>query len=343
MDSVTQTSFTLPKWDAKKKSSTFIGLILLAAVGLVVYSYVLPWLLGIVWGTIELVVGGCILAFILAIVTNKKFWRGMHYLTEGIARYSLGLVIELNPFEILLEQVEAGEKNREDLKKQGDKLRAQQQSLAMQVDDNDKIMHQSAGEIKVAQQILTKDPENFQTQLDLQTSTTNFTNAKDFIDQVKPLLTQISKMADFTDKAYRKSGVELQNARSTIKIKKAQFDAVTTGSAAMASAMKAFFGDGALNQDADQALDALRMDVARKLGTIKSAIDVTSGVMSHNDLRDAAKMNVALDAVDKFDLDSFSYSNAIGDGAPGAAMKAIPMNVDISNNNRYDSFLKTKK
>lgn len=342
MDSVTTSNFKLPTWDAKKKSSAFIGLLLLGAVGFFLYTKILPWLLGIVWGTVELVVGGIGLAFLLGIVTSKKFWRGMHYLTQGIARYTLGIIIELNPFEILREQLEAADKDRESLKVQGDKLRAQQQSLSMQVEDNDKIMRQSASEIKTAQAILLKTPDNFQTQLDLQTSSTNFTNSKEFIDQVKPLLNDISKLADFTDKAYRKSGVEIANAKSTLKIKKAQFDAVTTGSAAMASAMKAFFGRPELNADAEQALDVLRNDIAKKIGGIKSAISITSDVMSHNDLRDAAKMSVAVDAVNNFDLDAnFDYSQSLTNGP--SAMKMDAAQIAAPQTNRYADFLNTKK
>lgn len=342
MDSVTTTNFSLPKWDAKKKSSTFIGLILLGVVGFYIYIKILPWLVNIVWDTISLVIGGGILAFLLAILTSKKFWRGMHYLTEGIARYTLGIIIELNPFEILREQLEAADKDREQLKVQGDKLRAQQQSLSMQVEDNDKVMRQSAAEIKTAQQILAKTPDNFQTQLDIQTSSTNFTNSKEFIDQVKPLLNDINKLADFTDKAYRKSGVEIANAKSTLKIKKAQFDAVTTGSAAMASAMKAFFGHPDLNSDADQALDMLRNDIAKKIGGIKSAISITSDVMSHNDLRDAAKMSIAVDSVNNFDLDAnFDYSQSLGNGA--SSIKVDAAQIAAPNSNRYADFLNNKK
>lgn len=344
MDSVTTTNFALPKWDAKKKSSTFIGLILLAAVGLVVYTYVLPWLLGIVWGTIELVAGGLILAFVLAIVTNKKFWRGMHYLTEGIARCTLGFVIELNPFEILLEKVEEGEKDANKLKKHGEELKAQQIDLAQKIQDKNQEMKQAAAEVQVCQKTLAKNPNDFDAQLQLTTSSTNFANAKEYIDQLNPLSNSVTQMADFADKAYRKAIVELKNQRSTIQMNRDRFAIVTSANAAMSSAVKAFFGNDDMNHDADQALESLKKNLAKQLGSIKSNISLTTEAMNHIDVRDAAKMSLAVDAAKQFEIDqNMDYSHTIGNSNGVTGLDQGQLTIGASPVNKYADFLNTKK
>jgi len=186
---------------------------------------------------------------------------------------------------------------------------------------------------------LAKNPDNFDSQLQLQTSSTNFSNAKDFIDQVKPLLNDITKLVDFTDKAYKKSGVELLNAKNTIKIRKATYDAVTTGSMAMKKAMGAFFGNSNLNNDADKALEVLRNDVAQKIGSIKSAISITNDVMNQNDLRDAAKVSLAAETALKFENDAnFDYPSATGTSQ--SSLKIDAGQISTSPDNKYLDFLK---
>jgi len=336
---IINSNFSLPKWDSKKISTVIIALALLGGVGFLFYTYILPWLLTIVWGTVQLIVAAVVAVFLLGIVTNSKFWRGMNYLCEGIARWTLGLVIEMNPFNILYLQVENAEKEREQLKVQGDKLKAQEQSLITQVDENNKTMQQSAAEIKILKERLAANPNNFDSQLQLQTSSTNFANAKEFIDQVKPLLNDITKLVDFTDKAYKKSGVELLNAKNTIKIRKATYDAVTTGSMAMKKAMGAFFGKTNLNNDADKALEVLRNDVAQKIGTIKSAISVTNDIMNQNDLRDAAKINLAAETALQFENDAnFNYPASSGDSPSSFSLGQGQ--ISTSQENKYIDFLK---
>lgn len=344
MDSVTKSNFKLPTWDAKKISTTTIGIGLLAVLGFYVYSKILPWLLGIVWGTVELVIGGVIAFALVYIVCSKRFWRGMHYLLEGFTRYTLGLVIEMNPFEILLEQVEDGEKNAKKLKVHGDEMKAQQISLTTEIAEKNEDMRQSAAQIKVCQKTLAATPGDFQAGLDLQTSSTNFTNAKEYIDSLQPMQSSVSQMADFADKAYRKSMAELANQRNTIKMNKQKFAIVTSANAAMSSAVKAFFGDDDRNRDADQALDAIKRNLAKQLGNIKSNIELTSEAMSHIDLRDAAKMSLAVDAANQFEIDqNMDYSSTLDASKGILGLDQQRLIAGASPVNKYADFLNTKK
>jgi len=313
-----KSNFSLPEWDAKKISGRFIALALFAGLGLLFYVYILPFLLKMVWDTIHLAIGAVILAFILITLFNKKFWRGLGYLSEAIAQGTLGFAIEMNPWNILYDQVENSERDREELFKQGERLKAQDSKLTSQLNENDKIMTQAQAEIKICKQRLSEHPNDLDTQLALETSTTNFNNSKDFIDGVKPISNDIKKLVDFADKAYRKSGVALQNAKNTIKIQKAKYDAVTTASVAMKKAMRAFTGNTDLNNDADLALEKLRKDVSEKIGGIKSAIQITSQIMDKQDLQDAAKVSLAVDTAEKMDMDkTFTYSSSVNTSSAG--------------------------
>lgn len=326
--------FELQNLDPKKTWGTIMTVVILGGLALLFYMFILPFLLSVVWGTIQLVIGIAIAVVLLMILTNPKFWRGIHYFSEAVAQSVLGWAIEMNPWNILNLQIEQAEKDRDQLRIHGEKLKAQQSSLRMQLEDNEKVMRQAQEEVRICQATLDKNPNDFDTQLALETSSTNFTNAKDFIDGVKPVANDVDKLVAFADKAYRKSGVALTNSRNTIKIQKAKYDAVTTASATMGKAMKAFTGNADLNSDADKAIQKIREDVANKIGGIKSAIEITSQVMNSQDLKDAAKVSIAAQTANKMNVDStFDYSDSV-------QTSAGQLEAGTDNNNKYMNYLK---
>lgn len=333
---IVKSSFELPKWDAKKTWGIIMMVVILGGLGLLFYMYILPFLLSVVWGTIQLVVGIAIAIVLLMILTNPKFWRGIRYFSEAVAQGTLGWAIEMNPWNILNLQVEEAEKDRDQLRIHGEKLKAQESSLQLQLEENERNLRQAQEEVKICQARLQKNPDDFDTQLALETSATNFNNAKDFIDAVKPVANDVKNLVIFADKAYRKSGVALLNSKNTIKIQKAKYDAVTTASATMGKAMKAFTGNTELNTDADTAIQKIRQDVANKIGGIKSAIQITSQAMNAQDLKDAAKVSIAAQTATQLDVDNtFNYSDTVQTSAG-----KLNVNADDGGKNKYLDYLK---
>ena len=332
---IVKSTFELPTWDAKKTWGIIMMVVLFAGLGFLFYLYILPFLLSVVWGTVQLIVGIAVAIFLLMILTNAKFWRGIRYFSEAIAQGTLGWAIEMNPWNILNLQVEEAEKDRDQLRIHGEKLKAQETSLQLQLEENERNLRQAQEEVKICQSRLLKNPEDFDTQLALETSATNFNNAKDFIDAVKPVANDVKNLVIFADKAYRKSGVALLNSKNTIKIQKAKYDAVTTASATMGKAMKAFTGNTELNTDADTAIQKIRQDVANKIGGIKSAIQITSQAMNAQDLKDAAKVSIAAQTATQLDVDStFNYSDSIQTSAG-----KIEAGSDDGGKNKYLDYL----
>jgi hypothetical protein len=333
---IIKSNFELPKGDAKKTWGTIMTLAILGALAVLFYIYVLPFLLSVVWGTVQLVIGIAIAIVLLMILTNRKFWRGIRYFSEAIAQGTLGWAIEMNPWNILNLQVEEAEKDREQLRIHGEKLKGQETSLKLQLEENERNLRQAQAEVKICQAKLQKNPDDFDTQLALETSATNFNNAKDFIEGVKPVENDVKNLVVFADKAYRKSGVALLNSKNTIKIQKAKYDAVTTASATMSKAMKAFTGNTDLNSDADKAIQKIREDVANKIGGIKSAIQITSQAMNAQDLKDAAKVSMAAQTATQLDVDkTFNYSDSIQASASNIATPGSGKN---DGSNKYLDF-----
>lgn len=334
-------AFELPKGDPKKTWGTIMTLVILAGLALLFYMYILPFLLSVVWGTVQLIIGIAVAIVLLMILTNKKFWRGIHYFAEAVAQGTLGWAIEMNPWNILNLQIEQAEKDREQLRIHGEKLKAQETSLQLQLEENERNLRQAQEEVKLCQNKLQRTPDDFDTQLALETSATNFNNAKDFIDAVKPVANDVKNLVVFADKAYRKSGVALLNSKNTIKIQKAKYEAVTTASATMGKAMKAFTGNTELNTDAETAINKIRQDVANKIGGIKSAIQITSQAMNAQDLKDAAKVSIAAQTANQLDVDrTFNYSDSIQSSA--GKIEDVASNIS-DGKNKYLDFFNDKK
>ena len=143
-----------PGWFAEPKNvaTTIIGVSLFAGLAYGFLTFVLPWLVTVTWNLVNLVIGGVILGFLLMIVTNKKFWRALRYFSEFIANYTIGLAIELNPFNILQLKIEQGYKDRNTLYQQVCKLKGKQSELMDKLSEKEKELQLNVQKVKILQQ-----------------------------------------------------------------------------------------------------------------------------------------------------------------------------------------------
>jgi hypothetical protein len=312
-----------------------MGLGVLAVLGLVTYAYILPFLNKVVWGTAQLAIGIGVASVLLYILTSKKFWVRTRMIIDTLGEILFSKFIEMNPFTILQLQLDKAEKDREDLLSQNKLLQGQQSKLSGQLEESKTNMRISAQEVEICQKRLRANPQDEDAALALETATITFNNSKDFVDTVQPIYSDIGKLVTFTEKAYRKSGNALKNARTTIIMQKAKYDAVTAGSSAMKKALRAFTGDPEMNKAGSIALEKLRTDIANKVGVIRTTIKATSDIMNERDLRDAAKVNLATQTVESLNIDSSL------DYTPSVEIMTSASNVGkVENKNKYLDYLK---
>jgi len=309
-----------PGWFSEPKNiaTTIIGLSLFAGLAYGFAVYVLPWLITVTWNLINLIIGGAVLGFLLMIVTNRKFWRAIRYFSEFIANYTIGIAIELNPFNILQMKIEQGYKDRNTLFQQSAKLKGKQSELMDKLGDKEKELQLNAQKVKILQQEKT-NPR----QIDLYAN--NILRCREYIDNVSPIVGDLNKLIKFSETAYEESGIMLEDAKLDLEAKKDLYYSVTTGLSAVTSAMKAFKGDDELNQDAEKALAILKQQIGEKIGHIKSAIDVTQRFMDDKVLEDKAKSAQAIELINRFNLDTdFNYSkDALNTNSDNGKLKGV--------------------
>ena len=294
-----------PGWwsEPKNIATAVIGLSLFAGLAYGFLTYVLPWLVTVTWNLVNLIIGGVIMGFLLMIVSSRKFWRALKYFSAFIANYTIGLAIELNPFNILQAKIDQGYKDRETLFRQSGRLKGKQSELKEKLGDKEKELQLNIKKVK----ILQSENANHR-QIDLYAN--NVIRCREYIDNVMPIVSDLNKLISFADAAYEESGIMLEDAKLDLEAKKDLYYSVTTGLSAVTSAMKAFKGDDELNQDAERALAILKVNIGEKIGHIKSAIDVTSRFMDDKTLEDKAKSAQALELINSFDMGKdFNYSD----------------------------------
>jgi hypothetical protein len=292
-----------PGWFAEPKNiaTTVIGLSLAAGLAYGFLTFVLPWLVTVTWNLVNLIIGGAVVGFLLMIVTNRKFWRALKYFSEFIANYTIGIAIELNPFNILEAKIDQGYKDRKTLFQQSSKLKGKQSELMDKLTEKEKELKLNAQKVKILQ-----TEKGNPRQIDLYAN--NVLRCREYIDNVSPIVGDLEKLTKFTDLAYEESGIMLEDAKLDLEAKKDLYYSVTTGLSAVSSAMKAFKGDDELNRDAEKALAILKERIGEKIGHIKTAIDVTSRFMDDQILEDKAKSAQAVELINNFDLNKdFNY------------------------------------
>lgn len=329
--------FKLP--DPKKGAGRVLGLGLLAGVGLMTYYFILPFLLTIVWGTIQLAVGIVVAAVLLYILMNPSFWKRLRIILDTLGEILFRGFVEMNPFTIMELQVNKSEDDREDLKKQTEKLKGQEDKLKTQLLEEEKIMKLAVEKIEICKKRVRSNPSDFEAPMELESATNEWNNSNDFIEKVSPIYHDITKLVSIVDRAYIKSGFALKDARNTIRKQRATYEAVTTGDKAMKRALRAFTGDPDMNKAGAIALEALKKDISNKVGAIKNSIQLTSQIMNERDLNDAAKVNLAVKKAEELDLDAtFQVVSSVLHSSP--ELSRIPEASKVSKNNKYLDQLK---
>jgi hypothetical protein len=298
--------------DIKKVTGNIFVIAILGALGLLAWAYLLPFLNGIVWGTLELAIGVVAGALLFFILSSGKFWRSLKYLGEFTGQFLLGWLIEMNPFGILQYRLDQTAEAIKDMLKYKAKLEGKAAELKEKIDANDKELNiaiQSKNILQAKSSLTDNESDNLEMALGTITSNT------EYIEGIKPVYNDILRLLDYTSRGYRTASLELEKSKKDLSKKRDLYETVTTASATVKKVWKALLGDDNLNSDADKAIEALRKDIGAKIGAIKTGIKATSTFMDGKDLENAAKLKATLTKLNDVDLTQQNYSDTLNDSA----------------------------
>lgn len=263
-------------------------------------------LLTLVGDLIGLSILGAVLGVILYILFDKRTWQRLGYLYEAILEISLGWLVDFDPFVIFRHQIEEKEKDRETLKEEGNKVEGKKIELQEKIAIETQKAGKAQASIEVLKDTLKKnlseedrDDANGQIQLQVR----NFGRSQEYIQTVTPYVADLSKISAFAKKAYKLSGLAIEDAKQELQMRQDMFSAVNSGERALQNAVKAFAGNSQTNRDAEFALNRIREKVGVKVANIHNCIDLTSQYMNAIELSNAADAKQIMAKIDSFNVE----------------------------------------
>jgi len=257
------------------KFGVVAGLGILALIG----YYVLPVLTGIVWNTINFGIALVCLAIFLYCVTNRKLRLSLFYFYEILMKKLVGVVIELDPFIIAEDYLEDMEEQREKLYKQSIDVDAQKEKINMKIKEKKDEINKLMSKAQVAKE-KNMLPE-------LGNATRQIGRLNEYIAQLTPIHENLYRIGDYLTKIHKNSAYLIEDAKNELELKKDLYKSVTSGNAALNSALKIFKGDPEKKLLVEQSMEFLKEDIAGKLASMKKAISYSADFMQSIDLDNA--------------------------------------------------------
>ena len=299
-----------------------------AGLGAVGY-WALPFLTAIVWNTINfgIACGAGFLFFLL--VTNKPLRLRIQAIWDILMKYTLGLIIQWDPFILAEDQILDMKKQREKVNDLlTDEVGKEKQRIQMTMAEKQKELMKckntvDAGKGKTGYEGIVGNAANQAQRCD------------EFIKALTPIYEDLCKTYNYLSTIYEKSAYMILDAEQELETKKQLFRAVTAGSKALNAAVKLFKGDPEKQLMAEQAMSMLKDDIAQKVSRMKRAISCTSEYMKSIDLETASAQQGGMKFLENFDPEKeFKLVTEAGKKPAPLAVGQVP------DANQYDNLIR---
>ena len=297
------------EWFSNPKNlvATIIAGILGCFVFYLFATHLLPWLVNVTWNLVNLIAGIVVVGCLLMIVTNKKFWRAVKYLSEFIGRYTLGFVIEMDPFMILEMKIETAIKDREKLKLAGHKVSGKKIELETKIKNKQKDFEntvRNAETLKAKVQELINKGNQSEASIvagDYQVQATKVTQIKDYIEALTPIAQNLGFLEIHYQKVYKLCGTRIEISKNELSIGRDQYESVMSGAGVARAAWRALSGNDDLNRDAELALNSIQRKVSESLAESKYTMDLTNDIIRSIERDNFTRAKEGIDLIKKME------------------------------------------
>jgi hypothetical protein len=260
---------------------------IIAGIGmLVVIGYFLiPILTTVTWNILNFGIALAAVGAFLYVVTHKKLRLSLFYFYESLMKKLVGLVIQMDPFIIAENYIESMEHEREKLYAQSLEVDTQKEKIELNIREKQIEINKLMLRAQTAKE---KDmmPE-------LTNATRQIGRLNEYVNQLNPIRENLTKIGDQLTSIHKNSAYIRDLYKS-----------VSSGNAALNSAMKIFKGDPEKKLLLEQSMEALKEDIARKLANMKKALSYSTDFMRSIDLDNATYEKEGLKLLEKFSLET---------------------------------------
>lgn len=263
----------------KRPEGIFGGVVALGLT-VTVLHFILPFLLAVVWGTIELAVATGIGFALFLAITNKTLRNRVGYLWTYAMKQILGVVMTLDPFLIAEDYIEDMKEQREMINKKAEEVLQQKIKLEGKISEKERNITKLVTKAKAAKaNNMLEDLAIIADEIEL---------TKQYVEHLAPLRNNLTRLDEHLTKIYKASGRTIQQAETQLSLKKDLYQTATKAKNAMDATMRFIKGDPEKKMALEMSAEFLKDDIALKLASIKRSLSESDVYMRSIDLDNAA-------------------------------------------------------
>lgn len=250
-------------------------------VGFLVYKFIMPWLVDLVWDMMTIIVYGSIGAIVLAFMLSQ--WSNIISFFDIIADKTLGKQIQMAPFRFQERKLEKAKENAVEVKNELGKLKGSYQrvegeyqrqiGLAREGEEGEKLRN------------ITDEERMMQTTKKL-TAVSSIQTMQTQRDNMKELVEVVEFGSKKMDQMIKQLDYRLRESRLV-------FEVTMSGRDAMTRMRRAMEGDTKLNSDAERSAVEIARQIALAVGQTQASMDIVREITRSTSIEDASRLAVA--------------------------------------------------
>jgi phage shock protein A len=303
MDQITETKLK-SFWEKPEGKTGLFGMAALIGGGLLLLYKLLPWMITLATNTLHLMLLLGAIGGILFLITNPQV-RNLAWVTfQLVMRKITSFIIKIDPLEILKMKVREMEDNLERVATSLGELKQVLARLKRKIDQNQATLQESIERASYAKQKGEADQIYLLTRKAGRMEKSTMT--------LQALFLKIETMHKVLSKIHKNSAVIIADTKDEIEVTEQEYLAVRAAHGAMKSAMSIISGDKDKRAIYEEAYEVLSNDIANKSGEIEQMIEMSESLMKNIDLDQGMMQEKGLKMIDEWEkkADSWLVSTA---------------------------------
>jgi hypothetical protein len=291
-------------WDRREGTTGKIFLALAAfAIGTVLFlgwSAIVPFILGVVADTVQLVLLCAFLALCFFLATNKKIHILVKNAFQLAMRWLTGAFIEIDPIGILKNNLNEMKKKKGEFEENLATVAGSKKSLELSIAKKKQAIAEDKGKVQEVDRMLSTVGNDQMGQLKRQQLTLNRTMylndagmKMSTVDKLSVLLKQTDKMYEMLYRWSNLADFNIQNTQNQVENLAEERKSILAASAALGAAKRLLKGDPEQLQLVDQTLEFLADDTAAKLGAMDDFARYSEKFLTDMDIETGASASGA--------------------------------------------------
>lgn len=329
-----------------KRPEGVTGLIFLGGLtvaGLFVLDKALPFLIRVMQNTLHAGLLAATVGAVLFVVLDPRFRNFVSYTYKGIMRKLTGLLIEIDPINILRIHIEEMKKNRAEMNKQIENLKGQLRRLQNIITQNKEDYENN---LKLANQAQKAGKEHIVTLKARKAGRLEQSNVT-----LQNLHVKMEMLYRMLTKMFETAGYLIEDTEDEVNVKAREREAILSGHSALRSAMRIISGDPDKKAMFDQAMEFMVEDIGQKAGEMERMMEVSSTFLESIDLQNGVYQEDGLKMLDQWQKESIN-TLLLGDVSPAIiaqsedASQVLDLDAPapaLVPRNKYSNLLKNKE